>query len=95
MNRKPTPQKNEPVLQNQSTMQETEEEEKEKEKKRKLRKTSFRKGKKIRKYSNGSPCLYVLRHGLKKEEGSKGKMTGKTGKQDEWALGKHPLNLRI
>lgn len=42
---------------------------KRKRKKRKLRKASFRKGKKIRKYSNGSPCLYILRHGVNKEEG--------------------------
>lgn len=50
-----------------SNTQETEKEGKrereEKKKREKLRKTFWffvRKGKKIRKYSNGSPCLYIL-----------------------------------
>ncbi len=71
-------------------MRETEEEDNEKErKKRKLRKTSFRKGK-IRKYSNGSPCLDTLRHGLKKEEGTERQMVGTTENQDKRIMEKHP-----
>lgn len=39
-----------------------------KEKKEKIKKDVFQRRKEVRKYSNGSPCLYNLRHGVEEEE---------------------------
>lgn len=61
-----------------SNTRETEEEEKEREKKEKIKKDILCLSEKERRYSNGAPCLYIVRHGMKKEDGMEAKMARKT-----------------
>lgn len=91
MSLEPIPQKNEPIVQNRSHTQETEEEGKEKEKKEKIKKDLFQKRKEVKKIQQ---WLSMFKYSETWGEGGGrdgGTMVGKTENQDEWALEKHPL----